>query len=63
MEITPRYNGYWTQLVRTISVGEPNEDFIKMHEDSCRIIKGALEELKPGNRIGNIAILPVCTWI
>ena len=63
MEITPRYNGYWTQLVRTISVGEPNEDFIKMHEVSCRIIKGALEELKPGNRIGNIAILPVCTWI
>ena len=62
MEITPRYNGYWTQLVRTISVGEPNEDFIKMHEVSCRIIKGALEELKPGNRIGNIAILPVCTW-
>ena len=60
MEITPRYNGYWTQLVRTISVGEPNEDFIKMHEV---IIKGALEELKPGNRIGNIAILPVCTWI
>lgn len=56
MEITPRYNGYWTQLVRTISVGEPNEDFIKMHEVSCRIIKGALEELKPGNRIGNIAI-------
>ena len=55
MEITPRYNGYWTQLVRTISVGEPNEDFIKMHEVSCRIIKGALEELKPGNRIGNIA--------
>lgn len=63
MEITPRYNGYWTQLVCTISVGEPNEDFIKMHEVSCRIIKGALEELKPGNRIGNIAILPVCTWI
>lgn len=46
--------------MRTISVGEPNEDFIKMHEV---IIKGALEELKPGNRIGNIAILPVCTWI
>ena len=60
MEITPRYNGYWTQLVRIISVGEPNEDFIKMHEV---IIKGALEELKPGNRIGNIAILPVCMWI
>lgn len=49
--------------MRTISVGEPNEDFIKMHEVSCRIIIGALEELKPGNRIGNIAILPVCTWI
>lgn len=40
MEITPRYNGYWTQLVCTISVGEPNEDFIKMHEVSCRICNG-----------------------
>lgn len=56
MEITPRYNGYWTQLVRTISVGEPNEDFIRMHNVSCRIIDGVLDELKPGNRIGNIAI-------
>ena len=26
VEITPRYNGYWTQIVRTVCVGEKNED-------------------------------------
>ena len=56
MEITPRYEGYWTQLVRTVSVGKPNADFVQMHQASCDIIDGTLPELRPGNPIGNIAL-------
>jgi Xaa-Pro aminopeptidase len=55
MEITPRYNGYWTQLVRTLSIGEPTEDFRTMHKVILETIDDALCELKPGNPIGNIA--------
>lgn len=55
MEITPRYQGYWTQLVRTVSVGEENEDLKKMHDVCEAVIQGTLPELYPGNRIGNIA--------
>lgn len=55
MEITPRYQGYWTQLVRTVSVGEDNEDLKRMHAVCEAVIQGTLRELYPGNRIGNIA--------
>ena len=55
MEITPRYNGYWTQLVRTVSVGEPHPDLIRAHEVSVGSIKAALPTLKPGNPISSIA--------
>ncbi len=56
MEITPRLEGYWTQLVRTVSVGQPSEDLVTMHRAVCRIIDETLQELYPGNRIGNIAL-------
>ena len=55
MEITPRYNGYWTQLVRTVSVGEPSGDLVRAHEVSVGSIKAALPALKPGNPISAIA--------
>lgn len=54
MEITPRYNGYWTQLVRTISIGEPSKDFVEIHKVAVDTINEAISELKPGNPIGNI---------
>jgi len=55
MEITPRYNGYWTQLVRTVSVGEPSKDFVTIHKVLVDAIKDASAELRPGNPISNIA--------
>lgn len=55
MEITPRYEGYWAQLVRTVSVGPANEDLKRMHTVCNDVIREALQELHPGNRIGNIA--------
>ena len=55
MEITPRYNGYWTQLVRTLSIGEPSEDFKIIHKVVVEALHDVLSELRPGNPIGNIA--------
>ncbi len=53
-EITPRYNGYWTQIVRTISVGEPDSDL----DEFRRVIVGAIEAartiLKTGVPVGSI---------
>lgn len=54
MEITPRYRGYWTQIVRTISVGEPNADL----DEFRRVIVGAIDAaktiLKAGVPVGDV---------
>ena len=42
-EITPRYNGYWTQKVRTVCVGAENGDAEKLRE----VIVGAIDAAKP----------------
>jgi len=47
-EITPRYQGYWTQMVRTISIGEPSEDFIALHKMVRDTIEETIRLLKPG---------------
>lgn len=47
-EITPRYQGYWTQLVRTISIGEPTEDLVILHKLACETIEKTRALLKPG---------------
>jgi len=54
MEITPRYDGYWTQLVRTVNVGKDNADLLKIH-NVCRnaIIKG-LEQFKAGKMVKDV---------
>ena len=54
MEITPRYMGYWTQIVRTISVGEPNADLDEFRRVTVGAIEAAKSELRVGNRIGNV---------
>ena len=56
MEITPRYEGYWTQLVRTVNVGRPNEDLKKLHQVCRDAIKKGLERFKPGNRVRDIVL-------
>lgn len=54
LEVTPRCNGYWGQLVRTISVGEANEDLQTLHDVVVGSIKDVLPVLKPGNPISAI---------
>ncbi|MCQ2553790.1 MAG: M24 family metallopeptidase [Clostridia bacterium] len=54
MEITPRYNGYWTQLVRTVCVSEPNEDLMKAHKIQLDVIEDTRKMLLPGTKLGDL---------
>jgi len=47
-EITPRYQGYWTQIVRTVNVGEKNDDAQFLHDLICKTIEETVKLLKPG---------------
>lgn len=42
-EIAPRYNGYWTQIARTVCVGERNVDA----ETIRQVIIGSIDAVKP----------------
>jgi len=54
MEITPRYEGYWTQLVRAVNVGQPNTDLEKMQTVCRDAINKGLEQFKPGKKVRDI---------
>ena len=54
MEITPRYGGYWTQLVRTLCIGEPSEDLVKAHKMQLETMENSRKQLYPGNKLGNM---------
>jgi Xaa-Pro aminopeptidase len=54
LEITPRYEGYWTQLVRIVNVGQPNHDLEKMQVVCRDAIKKGLEQFKPGKRVMDV---------
>lgn len=56
MEITPRRDGYWTQLVRTVTVGRPNEDLLKIHRVCCDALQKGLEQLRPGKRVKDVVL-------
>jgi len=56
LEITPRYDGYWTQLVRMVNVGQSNADLEKMQIVCRDTIKKGLEQLKPGKRVMDVAL-------
>ena len=51
-EITPRFRGYWTQIVRTVCVGEVNEDAETMRQIIVGSISAGKALLKPG--------VPIC---
>jgi Xaa-Pro aminopeptidase len=56
MEITPRYEGYWTQLVRAVNVGQPNTALEKL-QGACRgAIRKGLEQFKPGKKVKDIVL-------
>lgn len=54
MEITPRLEGYWTQLVRTVNVGTPNADLEKLFRVSHDAVRKGLEVLKPGTKVRDV---------
>ncbi len=54
MEITPRYEGYWTQLVRTVNVGKPNRDLEKIHKICRDAIEKGLEHLKAEKKVKDL---------
>jgi len=56
LEITPRYQGYWTQLVRLVNVGEKNGELERM-QAACRdAVKRGLEEFRPGRRVMDVCL-------
>ena len=54
MEITPYFNGNWTQLVRTVSVGAPNPDAEEFIRVTKLGINAAVELIKPGVPIAEL---------
>jgi Xaa-Pro aminopeptidase len=56
LEITPRYRGYWTQLVRSIQVGTPNHELERLHRICRDALNKGLEELRPGKRIRDLVL-------
>lgn len=52
--IAPRYEGYWTELVRRVNVGKPNHELEKINTAGCDAIKKGLEHLRPGNTVGDV---------
>ena len=55
VQISPRYLGYWTQLVRTVSVGEPNPDAVLLVRDVAGIIDDVKTILKAKTPVSAVA--------
>lgn len=55
LEITPRVGGYWNQIVRLVSLGEPPEEIKKAHEACLHAKRMALENMKPGRGFADVA--------
>ncbi len=56
LEITPRYKGYWTQLVRMVNVGKRNDELQKIQTVARDAISRGLEQFKPGNKVKDVAV-------
>lgn len=54
MEISPKYNGYWTQIVRTVCIGEMNPELQKAHALQLEAIDFTTKLLKPGVMLGDV---------
>ncbi len=55
LEITPRVEGYWNQIVRLVSLGEPPEHIRKAHEACLDAKRAALAQIKPGGSFTSVA--------
>jgi Xaa-Pro aminopeptidase len=54
MEISPCYEGYWTQIARTVNVGRRNTDIEKLQAACLAGIEKGIPMLKPGNTIKDV---------
>ena len=54
LEITPRFDGYWSQLVRFVSVSEPNAELEEVHSFVLKALQATIEGIKPGETIGSM---------
>ena|GEM_PF-948189 len=55
LEITPRVDGYWNQVVRLVSFGEPPEYIRKVHEACLDAKRAALAGIRPGETFTSVA--------
>jgi len=54
LEITPRLDGYWSQIVRFVSVSEPNPELVEINDYIQKSIEFAVEGVQPGKTIGSM---------
>lgn len=54
-EVTPQYNGYWTQLCRSVVLGDISKDMQRSHDIFFRATEEALKIAKPGISITKLA--------
>ena len=54
-EVTPQYNGYWTQLCRSVALGEITKEMERSFEILFRATEEALKIAKPGVPISDLA--------
>lgn len=54
-EVTPQYNGYWTQLCRSMELGEISQEAQRSFEIFFRATEEALKMAKPGVAITKLA--------
>ena len=56
LEITPRCEGYWTQVVRAVNVGVPNPDLENIQRVCRGAIKAGLEQFRPGKKVRDVVL-------
>lgn len=55
LEITPRVEGYWNQVVRLVSLGEPPDPVRKAHDACLDAKRAALAQIRPGESFASVA--------
>ena len=56
LEISPCYEGYWTQIARTVNVGRRNAELEKLHAVCRQGIERAIPVLKPGSTLKEVVM-------
>lgn len=54
IDVGARYHGYVSDLTRTFFVGEPPEEFLRLHQLDLEVRRHTLATIKPGVPIGDV---------